>query len=156
MIAGIPNQKIFILNWDFKAVIPTWFHRFFCVRAVSKFGHSFITNRMEVKKIFQAILSGKSREEVYNMLSPEERDKLNSLAAANGINRQQRRKLERDAKKGLHRRTAWIGGQCPLHGLLPPFPGYPMERLERLERVLHWVIPLAVLARVISLCLFGT
>lgn len=62
--------------------------------------------RMEVKKIFQAILSGKSREEVYSMLSPEERDKLNSLAAANGINRQQRRKLECDAKKGLHRRTA--------------------------------------------------
>lgn len=57
-------------------------------------------------KILEAIFGGKSREEVYNMLSPEERDKLNSLAAANGINRQQRRKLERDAKKGLHRRTA--------------------------------------------------
>lgn len=76
---------------------------FFCVRAASKFGHNFITYRMEVKKIFQAILSGKSREEVYNMLSPEQKETLNSLAAANGINRQQRRKLERDAKKGLHR-----------------------------------------------------
>ncbi|MBV3676563.1 hypothetical protein [Bacteroides stercoris] len=54
-------------------------------------------------KIVQAILSGKSREEVYNMLSPEQKETLNSLAAANGINRQQRRKLERDAKKGLHR-----------------------------------------------------
>lgn len=61
---------------------------------------------MEVMKILEAIFGGKSREEVYNMLSPEERDKLNSLAAANGINRKQRRKLERDAKKGLHRRTA--------------------------------------------------
>lgn len=50
-------------------------------------------------KIVQAILSGKSREEVYNMLSPEQKETLNSLAAANGINRQQRRKLERDAKK---------------------------------------------------------
>lgn len=54
-------------------------------------------------KIVQAILSGKSREEVYNMLSPEQKETLNSLAIANGINRQQRRKLERDAKKGLHR-----------------------------------------------------
>lgn len=62
--------------------------------------------QMEVKKIVQAILSGKSREEVYNMLSPEQKDTLNSLAIANGINRQQRRKLERDAKKGLHRWTA--------------------------------------------------
>jgi hypothetical protein len=54
-------------------------------------------------KIVQAILSGKSREEVYNMLSPEQKETLNTLAIANGINRQQRRKLERDAKKGLHR-----------------------------------------------------
>lgn len=101
--SNLDNIFAFIL----KAVHSTHeFHRLFCVRAVSKFGHSFITYRMEVKKIFQAILSGKSREEVYNMLSPEERDKLNSLAAANGINRQQRRKLECDAKKGLHRRTA--------------------------------------------------
>ena len=45
--------------------------------------------QMEVKKIVQAILSGKSREEVYNMLSPEQKDTLNSLAIANGINRQQ-------------------------------------------------------------------
>lgn len=50
-------------------------------------------------KIVQAILSGKSREEVYNMLSPEQKETLNSLAIANGINRQQRRKLERDAKR---------------------------------------------------------
>nr|DAK73718.1 MAG TPA: hypothetical protein [Caudoviricetes sp.] len=57
-------------------------------------------------KIVQAILSGKSREEVYSMLSPEQKETLNSLAATNGINRKQRRKLERDAKKGLHRRTA--------------------------------------------------
>ncbi len=62
--------------------------------------------QMKVKKIVQAILSGKSREEVYSMLSPEQKETLNSLAAANGINRKQRRKLERDAKKGLHRRTA--------------------------------------------------
>ena len=55
--------------------------------------------QMKVKKIVQAILSGKSREEVYNMLSPEQKETLNSLAIANGINRQQRRKLERDAKR---------------------------------------------------------
>lgn len=50
-------------------------------------------------EIVQAILSGKSREEVYSMLSPEQKETLNSLAAANGINRKQRRKLERDAKR---------------------------------------------------------
>lgn len=54
-------------------------------------------------KILEAILTGKSREEVYNMLSPEEKSKLNELAASAGINRQQRRQLERYAKKRLHR-----------------------------------------------------
>ena len=47
-----------------------------------------------------------TQEYQLRMLSPEQKETLNSLAAANGINRKQRRKLERDAKKGLHRRTA--------------------------------------------------
>lgn len=37
-IAGMPDARMFILNWDSKAVIPK-FHRLFCVRAVSGFGH---------------------------------------------------------------------------------------------------------------------
>ena len=35
---------------------------------------------MEIAKIIQAICSGKSRKEVYNLLSPEEKDTLNRFA----------------------------------------------------------------------------
>lgn len=104
-------------------------------------------------KIVQAILSGKSREEVYNMLSPEQKETLNSLAIANGINRQQRRKLERDAKRDYIDELLELADNVLYMDYCRLFPGYPMERLERFERVLHWVIPLAVLVRVLAWCL---
>lgn len=54
--------------------------------------------------IIQGILSGKSREDIYDMLSQEEKDGLKKMAAAYGISRQQRRKKEReDAKRKVHR-----------------------------------------------------
>lgn len=42
---------------------------------------------MDIARIIQAICSGKSRKEVYNLLSPEEKDKLNSLASNLTTNR---------------------------------------------------------------------
>lgn len=58
---------------------------------------------MDPIKILQAVFSGKPREEIYNMLSPGEKATLNKIAASHGVNRQQRRKMERDAKRRLHR-----------------------------------------------------
>ena len=43
---------------------------------------------MEIAKIIQAICSGKSRKEVYNLLSPEEKDTLNRFAD-NGLLKQE-------------------------------------------------------------------
>jgi len=57
---------------------------------------------MEVMKVLKAVFGGKSREEVYSMLSAAEKRILNEIAARHGVSRGMRRKLERDAKKGIH------------------------------------------------------
>lgn len=56
---------------------------------------------MDIARIIQAICSGKSRKEVYNLLSPEEKDKLNSLASNLATNRRNRRALERKIRKNI-------------------------------------------------------
>jgi hypothetical protein len=56
---------------------------------------------MDIARIIQAICYGKSRKEVYNLLSPEEKDKLNSLASNLTTNRKNRRALERKIKKNI-------------------------------------------------------
>ena len=56
---------------------------------------------MEIAKIIQAICSGKSRKEVYNLLSPEEKNKLNSLSSNLATNRRNRRALERKIRKNI-------------------------------------------------------
>lgn len=53
-------------------------------------------------KVLKAVFGGKSREEVYNMLSADEKRILNGIAARHGVGRGMRRKLERDAGKGIH------------------------------------------------------
>lgn len=58
--------------------------------------------KMEVMKVLKAVFGGKSREEVYNMLSADEKRILNGIAARHGVGRGMRRKLERDAGKGIH------------------------------------------------------
>lgn len=57
---------------------------------------------MEVMKVLKAVFSGKSREDVYSMLSADEKRILNDIAARHGVGRGMRRKLERDARKGRH------------------------------------------------------
>ncbi len=57
---------------------------------------------MEVMKVLKAVFSGKSREDVYSMLSADEKRILNDIAARHGVSRGMRRKLERDARKGIH------------------------------------------------------
>ena len=57
---------------------------------------------MEVRKVLKAVFGGKSREEVYSMLSADEKRILNEIAARHGVSRGMRRKLERDARKGIH------------------------------------------------------
>ena len=47
--------------------------------------------------VLKAIISGKRCQEVYDLLSDEEKVKLN------GVNRRQRREIERNAKKRVHR-----------------------------------------------------
>lgn len=56
---------------------------------------------MDIAKIIQAICSGKSRKEVYNLLSPEEKNKLNSLSSNLATNRRNRRALERKIRKNI-------------------------------------------------------
>ena len=58
--------------------------------------------RMEVMKVLKAVFGGKSREEVYSMLSADEKRILNDIASRHGVSRGMRRKLERDARKGIH------------------------------------------------------
>lgn len=52
-----------------------------------------------MKNILKAILSGKSREEVIDMLSDDDKAILEGVAKNIGFTRQQRRKMMRDAKK---------------------------------------------------------
>lgn len=54
---------------------------------------------MEIFKIIQAICSGKSRKEVYNLLSPEEKDTLNRVADNGLLNRRMRRKFQRNIRE---------------------------------------------------------
>lgn len=54
-------------------------------------------------KIIKAIIAGKSREEVYKMLSDDEKGLLINISSSYGITRQQRRKSERDAKRKVRR-----------------------------------------------------
>lgn len=58
--------------------------------------------KMEVMKVLKAVFGGKSREEVYGMLSEDEKRILNGIATHHGVGRGMRRKLERDARKGIH------------------------------------------------------
>jgi hypothetical protein len=56
---------------------------------------------MDIARILRAICSGKSRKEVYNLLSPEEKNKLNSLSSNLATNRRNRRALERKIRKNI-------------------------------------------------------
>ena len=49
--------------------------------------------------LITALLSGMRGADLYNVLTPEQKATLNNLAAAHGVNRRERRKMERDAKK---------------------------------------------------------
>ena len=55
---------------------------------------------MDIARIIQAICSGKSRKEVYNLLSPEEKDKLNSLASNLTTNRENLGKYAEEYTRG--------------------------------------------------------
>lgn len=50
-------------------------------------------------KILKAILSGKSKKEVIDMMSDDEKAILTGVSKNVGLTRQQRRKMMRDAKK---------------------------------------------------------
>lgn len=53
--------------------------------------------------VLKAIISGKRGQEVYDILSDEEKSKLNEYAKLYGVNRRKRREIERNAKKRIHR-----------------------------------------------------
>ena len=57
---------------------------------------------MEVMKVLKAVFGGKSREELYSLLSADEKRILNDIAARHGVSRGMRRNLDRDARKGIH------------------------------------------------------
>ncbi len=61
---------------------------------------------MDVNKILKAIASGKRGHKIYDLLSNEDRLKLDEYAKFYGVNRKQRRKLKKDVrKKKIHTRT---------------------------------------------------
>lgn len=61
---------------------------------------------MDVNKILKAIASGKRGHKIYDLLSHEDRLKLDEYAKFYGVNRKQRRKLKKDVrKKKIHTRT---------------------------------------------------
>ena len=53
--------------------------------------------------VIKALMEGKRGADLYNALTPEQKKQLNQLAAANGISRRERRKLEQYAKRKIHR-----------------------------------------------------
>lgn len=52
-----------------------------------------------MKKILMAMISGKSKEEVFNMLTDSEKDILFGIAGNIGIPRAERRKMKRKYEK---------------------------------------------------------
>lgn len=59
-------------------------------------------NKFDIMAMLPNLMGGKSREDVYSMLSADEKRILNDIAARHGVSRGMRRKLERDARKGRH------------------------------------------------------
>ena len=53
--------------------------------------------------LIRAFLSGKRGADLYDVMTPEQKETFNKIAAANGVNRRARRKIERDAKKRKNR-----------------------------------------------------
>lgn len=49
-----------------------------------------------MKKIFMAMISGKSKEEVYDMLNDSEKEILFGIAQSMGMTRVERRKMKRE------------------------------------------------------------
>ena len=52
-----------------------------------------------MKKIFMAMISGKSKEEVYDMLNDSEKEILFGIAQSMGMTRVERRKMKRKYEK---------------------------------------------------------
>ena len=52
-----------------------------------------------MKKIFMAMISGKSKEEVYDMLNDSEKEILFGIAPSTGMSRVERRKMKRKYEK---------------------------------------------------------
>lgn len=52
-----------------------------------------------MKKIFMAMISGKSKEEVYDMLNDSEKEILFGIAQSLGMTRVERRKMKRKYEK---------------------------------------------------------
>lgn len=52
-----------------------------------------------MKKIFMAMISGKSKEEVYDMLTDSEKEILFGIAQNMGMSRVERRKMKRKYEK---------------------------------------------------------
>ena len=52
-----------------------------------------------MKKIFMAMISGKSKEEVYDMLNDPEKEILFGIAQSMGMTRVERRKMKRKYEK---------------------------------------------------------
>lgn len=52
-----------------------------------------------MKKIFMAMISGKSKEEVYDMLNDSEKEILFGIAQSMGMSRVERRKMKRKYEK---------------------------------------------------------
>ena len=88
--------------------------------------------------VLKAIISGKRGQEVYDLLSDEEKVKLNEYAKLYGVNRRQRREIERNAKKRVHRWTHSHCRQSSVYGLLP---AYGCAELESVIEILLFILP---------------
>lgn len=53
--------------------------------------------------LIRAFLSGKRGADLYDVMTPEQKETFNKIAAANGVNRRARREIERYAKKKKNR-----------------------------------------------------
>ena len=63
-----------------------------------------------MKKIFMAMISGKSKEEVYDMLTDSEKEILFGIAQNMGMSRVERRKMKRKYEKkrqGFYSLSVW-------------------------------------------------
>ena len=128
-----------------------WFQSFTAFFVSGRYPNSDIQmySLMRKKQIRKALKSETPANSMYALIPKNRREAFRRFASCFGF-------TEDDIKSILANEKRWFGhidcaGRRPLlFGLLSSSAGHAMERIER---ILDWLVPIAVIVRVILLCL---